>query len=502
MNKIDRDIRNALKDTPTISPDVNRELAQKFAQENYQRDTDETGETLILPVERHRKPTLIKRVGAFAACFTAIAVLGGGAAAMSGLFSPDNSSTQLSADDGTAPEEISQEATEEFTEEFTEETTEAPEEEATDAPEDDPAADYPENTYDMSTKEGIFAKMLNSKNFYDNISGKYVTAYCPQTTDMSFINTYQYDVKSGKSYSYLSCLNLTNSLDDILSGSMPEGWEGGKFTHDESYCDGEKCYSLNVRGYQGYYWLGEDYVALPDTINVAQLLETLENDPVVDMQQLGFGATTFCSNPNKIQLIVACLSNFENWDFEPTSTEYGDAVLINGTTVHYERFDTPTTFSMTVDCATGLIISYTDYDDQGNLYDYLVTHDLKINENAEPVPEIDMNDYVEYDEQKHANLKYEFKTNSSGKTYADKTVFGISKSSREFLPDYLAFGDGYIDVDEFIETNGDMSVLQGNDYHQYTEPSETEELVYKLNLYDCEGNYIYSIYYYEGYIDQ
>ncbi len=494
MSKIDRDIRNALKDTPKISSDVNQNLTQQFAQENYQRDVHETGETLILPVERHKKPTLIKRAGAFAACFTAIAVLGGGAAAMSGLFSQTDTSTQLASDDGIDPEEISQEATDTAVEEV----TDAAAEDITDAPEEEPTEDFPEYTYDMSTKEGIFAKMLNSKNFYDKVSGKYVTAYCSQITDKSFVNTYQYDVESGKSYSYLSCLNLTNSVDDVLSGSMPEGWEGGKITHLESYCDSEKIYSLNIDGYQGVYWPGEDYIPPADTINVAQILESAENNPVVDIPQQNFGTTTFSCNPNSLQLIVTCLSKFENWDFEPTSTEYGDAVLINGTTVHYERFDTPTTFSMTVDCATGLIISYTDYDNEGNLYDYLVTHDLKINENAEPVPEIDMNDYVEFND----NMKYEFRTNSSGKTYAEKTVFGISKSTREFLPDYLGFGDGYIDVDEFIETKGDMSVLEGGDYHQYYEPSETEELVYKLNLYDCEGNYIFSVYYYEGYIDQ
>ena len=77
---------------------------------------------------------------------------------MSGLFSPDNSSTQLSADDGTAPEEISQEATEEFTEE-------APEEEATDAPEDDPAADYPKTPTICPPKREFLLKCSTAKTF-------------------------------------------------------------------------------------------------------------------------------------------------------------------------------------------------------------------------------------------------------------------------------------------------------------------------------------------------
>lgn len=458
MSKIDRDIRNALKDTPTISSNVNQNLAQQYAQENYQRDNHESGETFILPVEHHKKPTLIRRAGAFAACFTAIAVLGGSAAAMCGLFSHTAPSAQLESEEIVPPDDEPVEVSEEVSEE------------ATDAAEEPTEADLPEISYDMSTKEGIFAKMLNTDKFYDSISGKYVTSYCPQILDRADIITYQYDVESGKAYSYCSCLNLTNSLDDVLNGSLPEGMEYGKFTHSEVYCDGNNAYYLNFNEYPGVY-----------ALSGKESILTHANPGVFT---------------NSTELINVWLSDFEKWDFEPTSTEYGDAVVISGSTIHHERFDTSTTFSMTVDCATGLIIYYTEYDDEGNLYDYIITHDLKINENAENVPEIDMNDYTEFDE----NKDYGFRINSSGKTYGYTTSWGISKFYRDKLPDYIAFGDGYINTDEFIETVGDLTLL--NDTHQYREPSETEELLYTVNIYTSEGDYIYSVYYYDGYIDQ
>lgn len=493
MSKIDRDIKDALKNTPKISSNINQNLAQQYAQEKYQRDDHETGETFILPVEKHRKPTLVKRVGAFAACFTAIAVLGGSAAAMSGLLSHPESSTQLESEssaESVPPEEVSDTVYEEATEAITE---------------DDTQADYSELSYDMSTKEGIFAKMLNTRNFYNSISGKYVTAYCPQITDTAYTVTYQYDLTTGKNYSYHECCVLTNSIDDILTGdSLPEGFESGKYTNSENYCDGSNIYCLNFKKMPNVYFTDQEvqYEAPVNTVDVEKLLEDFKNDPQFVNSEL-FDADFNTQNPNFPKLnssvfITVCLSDFENWDFEPTTTEYGDAVVINGSTIHYDRFDTPTTFTITVDCATGVILSYTEYDDEGNLYDYFVTHDLKINENAEPVPEIDMNDYTEYND----SMNYDFLTNSSGKTYAYKTVFAMHESYRELLPDYLAFSDGFINVDEFIETGGNMKWLQGNDTHQYYEPSETEELLYKLNLYDCEGNYIYSVYYYDGYIDQ
>lgn len=492
MSKLDRDIRNALKDTPTVSSNVNRNLAELYAQGNHQPDDNEAGETLILPVERHRKPTLIRRLGTVAACFTAIAVIGGTAASMGGLFSQTVPSAQLEGEDDISseeenvpPEEISEEVTDPIVEEE--------------------QNDYPENTYDMSTKEGIFAKMLNTDKFYDRISGKYVAAYCPQCLESASVNTYQYDVESGKAYSYESWLNLTNSLDDIINGSMPEGWEGGKMTHSEEYCDGDNFYYLNVNDRNGMYSIDNQFKPRTDTLNAAQILDEVKGNSnwydstkYLTLKPIHFNVTAPV-------LIISCLSDFDNWDFEPASTEYGDAVLINGSTTHYERFDTPTNFSMTVDCATGLIISYTDYDLEGNLYDYFIVHDLKINEDAEEVPEIDMNDYTLYDTNADWGFEYGFRVNSSGKTYGGvnsnpNSSGGISAENRENLPDYVAFGEGYVNTDEFIETIGDERVL--NDTHQYRTPSETEELLYTVNVYTSEGEYAYSVYYYAGYIDQ
>lgn len=465
MSKLDRDIRNALKDTPTVGSNVNRNLAELYAQGNHQPDDNEAEETLILPVERHRKPTLIRRLGTVAACFTAIAVIGGTAASMSGLFSQTVPSTQLEGE-----EDISSEEESELSEEVSEEVTDPIVEEEQN--------DYPENTYDMSTKEGIFAKMLNCDKFFDKVSGKFVTSYCPQILDKADTITYQYDVESGKAYSYDSCLNLKNSLDDILNGSLPEGWEGGKAIHSETYCDGNNIYFLNFNEYSGLYALASDYPK---------------------------GAIPVCYRLNSTESINIWLSDYDKWDFEPTSTEYGDAVLINGSTTHTERFNTSTTFSITVDCATGLMISYTEYDVNGNLYDFLVTHDLKFNENAEEVSEIDMNDYTLFDENTFCEFGYGFRVNSSGKTYggvnSNPNSSGmINAENRENLPDYVAYGEGYINTDEFIETIGDERIL--NDTHQYREPSETEELLYTVNIYTSEGEYAYSVYYYAGYIDQ
>lgn len=470
---------------------INRRLAEMYNQKVTDTSMEEDAEVNVFTVESYRKPSIIRRVGTMAAAAVVIAGIGGSVFALSGIGNaPETQLTDMS-ETSEESEEVPEEATEEM---------------PTEAPTEPEFVDN--NSYDMSTKEGIYAKMINSFFNYDQISGKIVTneTYKEQ---VCAVTDFEFDLTTGKAHSYLSRVNYENSFEDIINGAAPIGEEdnwiskGAFFGHLNLYCDG-----------QYEYWLYDDMTY--DRAADAEMHPRYGNPIQADImrefdkhfyesvfegdghivetdifENTNYGINSHlgseCAVPSMSVMLVK-LYDFDAWEIVGDIEYIGrDCVEIsmdyNENTVHTKVY---------IDKETGCLL-YALETTYGEVTDYLVTLEINFDEDAEPVPEIDLSEYTmpepisdeEYDA---------YKVNSHGETYGIGGGYHICNDNKDLLPDLSSFGDGYERISELFETLNCESRL--SDLRQEPWKLDTDVLIYSRNVYDCEGEYIATCNYY------
>lgn len=448
---------------------------------------DKDEEVTVLTVEKYRKPSIIRRAGTIAAAAVVIAGIGGSVFALNGFRDvPETQMTDMTEESNEAPEEAPTEA-----------------EIATEAPTEPEFVDN--NSYDMSTKEGIYAKMTNSFFNYDQISGKIVTNETYKDK-VCAVTDFEFDLTTGKAYSYLSRVNYENSFEDIINGAEPVGEEDNWiskdafFGHINLYCDGEYMYWL---GDDMTYWLAAEKKMSPrygnpiqteDMIKINEMvyksvfegdgnLEDIENPYDETNTGVNSHLGARCAVPTE-GVMFARLYDFDAWEIVGDIEYLGrDCVEIsmdyNENTVHVNAY---------IDKETGCAL-YALETTNGEVTDYLVTLEINFDEEAEPVPEIDMNEYTDANPEPLSDEEYyAYKINSHGETYGIGGRYHICNDNRALLPDLSAFGDGYERMSEFFETLNCESRL--NDLRQEPDKLDTDVLIYSRNIYNCEGEYI------------
>ncbi len=490
MSKIDKLIKNSLQDTPNADPEINRNLAEKFAEKAYTHNSEAESEFEISVnhVERYKKPSIFKRMGAMAAALAVIvAVGGGGAAVFKNMRNIDESSQIESSAESSA-----------------EESPEAP----------DIQEEYVDtNNYDMSTKEGIYSKTINSFYFYDQVSAKVVEDenYKEGVCSVSDI---QLDLTNGKGYAYCSRVNYENAFEDILKGEPVVGEEdnwiskGAFFGHMTSYSNGEKCVWLyddmymsdvyafeedikhgrtgNPVNYEAMAAYNEEFnskfVTENGVICSDEDLENMENpNPFAECSDGVniYNSFIFANNT----LAGENLWNFDKWDI------VGDVEFIGRDCVEI-AFKDGIDATMYIDKETGCMLYYTYYAD-GQLIDYLVVDEIAFNENAVPVPEIDLSQYSYPPEVSND----EPKENSHGETYGGAgDHFCIQED--ENIPDLIEFGEGYVKKSEYFEKIGCETLTI--DLRQAHNKLETDVLIVEINIYDVEGEEVLATVEYYG----
>lgn len=484
MSKTDKLIKNSLQNTPSADPEINRNLVEKFEEKAYTHNSQDEREfeVSVDHVERYRKPNIFRRMGAMAAALAVIvAVGGGGAAAFRNLRNVDESS-QI---ESSAEDEASQ----------TEATVSDVQEEFVDT-----------NTYDMTTKEGIYSKIINSVYFFDQVSAKVVEDETYKENVCSVID-FQLDLTNGKGYSYCSRVNYENEFEDILKGEPVVGEEdnwvskGEFFGNMALYSDGEKCVWLDNDDMIVHNVFQEEnsisHSRTGNPVNYEAMcafmneLETVNSDH--DMEN----PNPFAEYSSGINLYLGtgCLQahwtfvgseflwNFDKWDI------VGDVEFIGRDCVEI-AFKDGIDATMYIDKETGCMLYFTYYID-GQLTDYLIVDEIHFNEDAAPVPEIDLSQYEEFVEPTPEEY-YAYHENSHGETYGICGHYHFCVQNDELLPDLIPFGgdngDGYAKKTEYFENIG--CEVRTHDLRQEVNKLETDVFIAEFNIYDVEGEEI------------
>lgn len=465
MSKIDKLIRTSLEDTPKADPAVNSRLAAKydrFLKKSQKATAHEKNYELSIRELEHYKRPVSMRIGSAAAVLAIVAALGGSVAAFCNfrIDTPDDTLTDM-------------------TEAVTEQTN---------------ASDSSKTgviEYDMSTKEGIFGKMINSIDFYDNVSGNLTIAY---TDNQYTVVDFQCEVLTGCSFSHSAVYETQNICDEPdTSSKLPEENDNYEF------CDG--IYNYDIKGsrysinndepFQG----GRDNSPIDSEALRAFLLYTGEDAPE-NTRILRDGANSSMAADCITPANAACklLADFESWDITGEIDYIGrNCISIAGV---YETYS----FDMYVDKDTGCLL-YCKTCDGDYIDDYLEVTQISFDREAEPVKMIDLTQYISMSGDSDLAVKWEgdslqdftldYKTNSSGQTYGSCGDIEISPENDELLPDFILFKGGYVLKEDIFKTFG--SEEQMNKYHREHNKIDGETAVISLNLYDCDGNSINSV---------
>lgn len=493
MRKVDKLIKDSLQVVPKVDSDINRNLAEKFAEKAYthKSEAESEFEISVNHVERYKKPSIFKRMGAMAAALAVIVAVGGGGAAVFKNMRNIDESSQI------------------------ESSAETP----------DIQEEYVDtNSYDMTTKEGIYSKIINSFYFFDQVSAKVVEDenYKEGVCSVSDI---QLDLTNGKGYAYCSRVNYENAFEDILKGEPVVGEEdnwiskGAFFGHMTSYSNGEKCVWLDDDMYMNNLYAFEEDIKHGRTgnpVNYEAMAAYNEefNSKFVTENGVSFSDEDLenMDNPNPFAecsdgvniynrfifanntLAGEDLWNFDKWDI------VGDVEFIGRDCVEI-AFKDGIDATMYIDKETGCMLYYTYYINS-QLTEYLVVDEIAFNENAVPVPEIDLSEY-KYPPEISDEEYYAFKENSHGETYGICGHYHLCEQNDELLPDLIPFGgevDGYVKKTEYFENIG--CEMRTHDLRQAHNKLETDVLIAEINIYDVEGEEVLATVEYYGTSEQ
>lgn len=494
MSKMDKLIKNSLQDTPNVDPEINRNLVEKFAEKAYTHNSDDEREfeVSVNHVERYKKPGIFRRMGAIAAALALIvAAGGGGAAVLRNMRNVDESSQIESSVEESSSEPEIVDVEEEYVD---------------------------TNSYDMTTKDGIYSKIINSVYFYDQVSAK-VVDYMNYKENVCNVTDFQLDLTNGKAYAYCSRVNYENSLEDILKGEPVVGEEdnwiskGDFFGHIVTYCNGERCVWLSddmymhnvyaeetpitgrtgapvsyekVRAYFDEFnskFVSEDGVSYSDND-----LENMENpNPFAEMSD---GVNTHLGTET-LNATYTYVGGSDLWDFNKWDI-VGDVEFIGRDCVEI-AFNTADS-TMYIDKETGCMLYYIEYRD-GELFDYLVVDEIHFNEDAAPVPEIDLSQYKEPEKISDEEY-YAYHENSHGQTYGVCGQYHLCEQNDELLPDLIPFGEGYAKKSEYFENIG--CEVRTLDLHQDVSKLATDVFIASFNIYDVEGEEVLATVNYYG----
>lgn len=490
MRKVDKLIKDSLQVVPKVDSEINRNLAEKFAEKAYthKSEAESEFEISVNHVERYKKPSVFRRMGAMAAALAVIVAVGGGGAAVFKNMRNIDESSQIESSAEESPE------TPDIQEKYVD-----------------------TNSYDMTTKEGIYAKIINSVYFYDQVSGKVVDRQ-DYKDGVCGVTDLQLDLTNGKCYAYYSRVNYENNFEDILKGEPVVGEEdnyvskGAFFGHMAIYSDGEKC-----------VWLDDDDMIMSEVYSDNSSVSHGRTGNPVDYEAMrafmkeletehGIGDQ---ENPNPFEeysnginthLGTACLQahwtivgteflwDFDKWDI------VGDVEFIGRDCVEI-AFKDGIDATMYIDKETGCMLYYTYYTN-GELTDYLVVDEIAFNENAVPVPDIDLSKYS-YPPEISDEEYYAFKENSHGETYGICGHYHLCEQNDELLPDLIPFGgevDGYVKKTEYFENIG--CEMRTHDLRQAHNKLETDVKIAEFNIYDVEGEEVLATVEYYGTSEQ
>ncbi len=376
--------------------------------------------------------------------------------------------------------------------------------------------------YDLTTKEGIYGKMLNSVDYFDKVFVAVIEMETAEENLITVMNLWA-DVTTGQSLEYVKRDNVTeeNGIPDLIALNRPPLVEEDEYYgHFTNYCDGKSIYdiSMNEKNYRliSYspshcrddspidaeavrQWFLETYQQENDEQqNYVRFAET-EEEPLFrnDATSSRVGAKWL----QPYSFATYALSDFDKWELGGKVGYIGrECIEIAGDAYGYNWYPEGSTFTAYIDEETGCLLRNVVYDADGNLLDWQVTMAISFDEDAE----IEFPNLDEYTEIKNEPIDmeeyYAYKTNSKGETYGIGGQYEFSWENYDLLPDLILFDYDKRNDMEYYQRKDEIFEMFPEDPERHNYRQEFNKLEgdipIEVNMYDCEGNFAYTITYY------
>lgn len=239
---------------------------------------------------------------------------------------------------------------------------------------------------DMSTKEGVLCKMINSINFYNKASGKLI-----QSSNAISCNIveFQTDLETAESYSHIRQCWLYNP-NEVIEGEAEEvelitdeygtydfiNYSDGVHIKTHNLVSGNTSYlssAINRDMQEGFNDVREIY-SNGDVFTEAEYKPSPTNSPYADD----------CLFPQRI--VFDYLYNMDLWELEGSESCLGrECAVIKGTADDKDITD----FIMYVDKETGVLLKLIGYNDKGELSQFMIVREIKFDNDADDVRKVE-----------------------------------------------------------------------------------------------------------------
>lgn len=219
------------------------------------------------------------------------------------------------------------------------------------------------NPIDLTNKDEIQERMLNSYQFFDTAKG----SFRYYSVEVPFDDLVEYKVKM-KDNDYKLYVKLTRKKDNIGE----EFYDNGKYTsiyHDSKIYDSFEMPAAKEKG--KFKTVKEVYTKTPDGAKAYEY-----PDPPI---QFGSAGNSLHSK----EIAAGFLENQDQWDVEGVEDYLKrKAVVIAGNFGdYYKEKLSSVRFKIWMDQNTGILLKFATYDQEGNIVDALETIEIRINEN-------------------------------------------------------------------------------------------------------------------------
>ncbi|WP_019678590.1 hypothetical protein [Ruminococcus flavefaciens] len=371
--------------------------------------------------------------------------------------------------------------------------------------------------FDDEAKLHVFDIMINSADNFHKVSGQYVKKNTCSDI-MIDICDYQIDNDNKKAYDHISRENLTSPVENVVNDapfdSLIDAYMGELniyYTDTANYCldNVNKTYTIMAESDE-YTGKGKKL----DSRTVAGIIykKTLDNDCEFDFddetvfrnQSLLYNAAAYSVYPYDFALTN--LSDFTSWEIKGEESYAGrNCYHIEGKNPLYP-YDNDTAIDLLalVDKETGCLLKYILFTPDGSYYEWMVTKNIKFNDEAAPVSV----DFSEYTKMNFEPVSNEIKYNNKGESYGE-TSLSISAYDYDDLPDLIAFHasfnstekEGYARKTELFDAFPISPYDESKRYASIIKGENTPAGI-DINIYDSEGEKVlYTVTYYNPPVD-
>lgn len=243
--------------------------------------------------------------------------------------------------------------------------------------------------YDMSTKEGVLYKMLNSTDFYDKASGELIQS--GNTVSCNIVE-FETDLDTAESYSHIRQCWLYNP-NEVVEGEA----EQAELITDEygtydflNYSDGVHIKTHNLVSGKTYYLSSAINRDMQEGFNSVR---EIYSDGEVFVEAEYKPSPTNCPYADDYlfpqKMVFDFLYNMDLWDLQGSETCLGrECTVIKGTA----DTENTTDFTMYVDKETGVLLKFIGCNKNGELSQFLIVREIKFDDEADAVREVEIDE--------------------------------------------------------------------------------------------------------------